>query len=124
MIPDIINTNYGSTKYISVFLGNTTTVLNPVVFYKILYQNPNFVKTADFNKDGCIDIIYCAIQSCEVLLGNCTGIFSNPILIYEGWPSGMTISDFNNDNMPDVAFTNSDVFNNVISSCPTCNNNY
>lgn len=103
---DLAITSYSSdfsnsANAVSILLGSgsgqfgnpITTPLNPFI-------RPRGFSTADFNRDGKLDI---ALQSGQVLLGNGAGGFGSPIAFpktYELEP--IAAGDFNGDGIPDL----------------------
>ncbi len=87
--------------------------------------------TADFNGDGCLDLVITKVggynttpsNAVKILLGNCLGVFDPPtaFLTYAmmfGGAQDIEVSDFNVDGWPDIAATapNSNVIQILINN--------
>ena len=108
---DLVNANYWE-GYLSILYGyGNGTFQNP---YSIT-QFPSGtlavdMVTADFNKDGNLDIACTKDASgagVAVILGKGDGTFQPYVDYYvDAWSTGLTVNDFNNDNIPDLANAN------------------
>lgn len=114
--PDIAVTDYYSNS-VSVFLGNGDGTFQPQKTYPV-GTNPWDVAVGDFNKDGYPDLAVtnsCSDPStatvCDysvgILLGNGDGSFQAQKTYPTGAPpTGITVSDLNDDGNPDLVVTN------------------
>lgn len=75
-----------------------------------IYCNPFSMVTADFNRDGKLDIAIVDqyTNALIVYLGNGDGTFQSPIAFpsNSNRPSTIVSADFNGDGIPDIAYTN------------------
>jgi hypothetical protein len=65
-----------------------------------------FLRGADFNRDGNMDLLGVTTSPLSLYLGNSQGGFSAPITVGNDLPASVpsfTIDDFNHDQIPDVA---------------------
>ena len=70
---------------------------------------PRDVKTADFNRDGILDLVSADHDSDQIslLLGSGAGEFAAPVDFAVGaGPWDLAVADYNRDGVPDVAVTN------------------
>ncbi len=66
----------------------------------------SFLRGADFNRDGNVDLLGVTTSPLSVYLSNHQGGFSGPIAVGTDLPTGVpsfAIDDFNSDDIPDVA---------------------
>jgi hypothetical protein len=82
---------------ITFFPGNGDGTFGSAVNSTVNYGGSGCSATADFNKDGNLDIT----SGSEVLLGNGNGTFQAPIAVVNG-TCGVAVGDFNNDGIPDL----------------------
>ena len=102
---DIVSTNR-TAGAVSVMLGNgdgtfaarTSTAATAM---------PVEVAAADLDGDGDVDLVTNSLSDMQwgVLLGNGDGTFQSPVLYNVATPQlgGLSLADFNNDGVPDVA---------------------
>ena len=73
--------------------------------------NPNFIVTADFNKDGHPDLaVSLAGGGIAILLGQGGGQFAAPVIVSSGASSMIALGDFNEDGNIDIATTSNQIF--------------
>jgi hypothetical protein len=122
-VPDIVTSLfYGPPgPGVQVFTGNGDGTFNTGAIYTISSQfGPQFVSLADFNNDGCPDILAEAFSANQMALylntkasGACTGIFATPTY-FSGpggnyainGPGGLAVGDFNQDGNLDFVVNN------------------
>jgi hypothetical protein len=122
-VPDIVTSLfYGPPgPGVQVFTGNGDGTFNTGTVYTIVSQfGPQFVSLADFNNDGCPDILAEAFSANQMALylntkasGACTGIFATPTY-FSGpggnyainGPGGLAVGDFNQDGNLDFVVNN------------------
>ncbi|MCC3525125.1 MULTISPECIES: DUF4347 domain-containing protein [unclassified Microcoleus] len=102
---DIATANNGSNN-VSILLGNGTGGFSTTTNFTAGTKS-NSVTAADLNGDGKLDLAVSnsGATNLSILLGNGTGGFSSPIdfaLIGQN-PGRVTVNDFNNDSLPDLA---------------------
>jgi hypothetical protein len=112
--PDLICANRESNN-VSVLLGRGDgTFRKPVIAPTRENTGPYTVATADFNKDGILDLvtgnykteIAAAISDASVLIGIGNGNFEAPVVIPGFAAYGVAVADFNADGKPDFAAAN------------------
>ena len=94
----------GNWGKLSVLLGNGDGTFAPAVQYTITNSYAH-VRTADFNKDGFIDIaLYFYHDTLEILLNDGSGNFSNRSIIATGlmYQEGLNIYDIDADGNDDI----------------------
>lgn len=107
---DLVITNY-NVGTVSVLLGRsfgTPGTFGPKTSYPAGI-NPSFVKAADLNNDGRLDLVVTNPESnlVSVLLNTGTGTFGAKVSYATGsGPTGLTVGDFNADGKLDLAVTN------------------
>uniref|UniRef100_UPI0025CE2842 DUF4347 domain-containing protein n=1 Tax=Microcoleus sp. CAWBG58 TaxID=2841651 RepID=UPI0025CE2842 len=104
---DIVTANNGSNN-VSILLGNGTGGFSTATNFTAGTKS-NAVTAADLNGDGKLDLAVSNSGSTNlsILLGNGAGGFSSPIdfeLMGKN-PGRVTVNDFNNDSLPDLAVT-------------------
>ncbi len=103
-----------SAGSISVFLGNGNATFQNAVDLSTGGENPVWIVSADFNKDGNLDLAISAAGDCtvKVLLGNGNGTFNSPLSTsLPACGNGMFVAaDFNNDGVMDVAVVEPNAF--------------
>ncbi len=73
--------------------------------------SPNFIVTADFNKDGHPDLaVSLAGGGIAILLGEGGGQFQAPVIVPSGASSMIALGDFNEDGNVDIAATSNQIF--------------
>jgi hypothetical protein len=74
--------------------------------------SPESVVTADFNRDGKMDIAVASVAAdfqVQVFLGNGDGTFGRPLTLdYEVASAPIAVGDLNNDGIPDLVAVNQD----------------
>lgn len=103
-----------SAGSISIFLGNGNATFQTAADVSTGGENPVWIATADFNKDGNLDLAISAAGDCtiKVLLGNGNGTFSSALSAsLPACGNGMlVVQDFNNDGNMDVAVAEPNAF--------------
>ncbi|CAF1175169.1 unnamed protein product [Rotaria sordida] len=108
---DIVVANSGNDN-IEIFLGyDKGTFMNKVTYSTGFNSRPQFVTTADFNKDNRLDIVVANFRNdvINIFLGLGNGTFNTATTHSTGprsSPSSIAVSDFNNDSWTDIAVAN------------------
>ncbi|MGE7416486.1 beta strand repeat-containing protein, partial [Methylobacterium tarhaniae] len=112
---DLITANNGN-KTLSLLLGNgdgTFKAQQTLTAGFIAQQKPVSVTTADYNKDGKLDIVYSmnGYTAAGVLIGNGDGTFKSPSTMSTGGgnagdPRSVTVADVNRDGNLDIITAN------------------
>jgi predicted dienelactone hydrolase len=99
--------NGGSETEVSVLLGDGHGVFQQATNYTV-GLNPVGVATADFNKDGKLDLaVVNNAGSISILLGKGDGTFQTHVdYTAAAYPVGIAIADFNEDGNLDLAVAN------------------
>ncbi|HZQ21338.1 MAG TPA: FG-GAP-like repeat-containing protein [Terriglobales bacterium] len=94
-----------------VLLGNGDGTLQPAVNYLVGFS-PQSIVTADFNRDGNLDLAVAALigGAFYVLPGNGDGTFRAGSAYAAGFPTWLAVGDFNRDGIPDVVVATSYTF--------------
>lgn len=104
-----ISTNgLGASGSVSVLLGNGDGTLRPKFDYPV-GKNPEFVMSADVNRDGRPDLVAANTyeRSVSVLLNNGDGTFRSQLSYATGnGPKSVEVGDFNGDGLVDLATGN------------------
>jgi hypothetical protein len=110
-IPDLAVTNYRDST-VTVLLGNGDGTFTPAPgALPATGAEPNSIVTADFNRDGKLDLAVANFtgESVTVLLGNGDGTFAAAASQATGnGPYSVAVGDFNGDGILDLATTNYD----------------
>jgi hypothetical protein len=113
---DIVVANYG-TDNVGVLLGRSNTVFDPIMTYSTGTNSaPYSVALADFDNDHHLDIVVTnsGTDNIAIFLGHGNGTFENGTTYSTGdrsLPYTVVVSDFNNDNISDIAIANSGTSN-------------
>ncbi len=104
---DIATANQGAGQYgISILKNDGNGIFGPDTLYR--YNNStNFIRAADFNNDGFMDLTCIADTGVVVMLNDGNGVFASRSMI--GGSIGMRAvypSDLNGDNFIDLAAVN------------------
>jgi hypothetical protein len=97
-----------SLDTIDIFLGNGDGTFTEVAFPSVA-SSPNWVVTGDFNGDGILDLAVSSNTpgsnsgSVSILLGNGDGTFTAGASIPFSTVVSLTLGDFNNDGILDLA---------------------
>jgi streptogramin lyase len=116
---DIAVANYG-TNSIGVLLGyGNGTFRDQVTFSSGYLSGPSWVSVGDFNSDNQLDIASANWNNNNVgiLLGYGNGTFAATMTYSTGTgslPNCISVGDFNNDNISDIAVANSGTNNIVV----------
>jgi hypothetical protein len=91
---------------VMVLLGNGYGTFTPSKQGEIAITAAHSVATADFNRDGKLDLVVAGVNTLSVLLGNGDGTFQAPMSMAGGnSPTQLVTADFNNDGIADIAVT-------------------
>jgi large repetitive protein len=95
---------FGTVDQVSIWLGNGDGSFHEGESYA-LGSEPVSVVSADFNRDGNLDLAVGVSEGYEVsvLLGNGDGTFRTPVDYPVSFPEQVAVSDFNGDGVPDLA---------------------
>jgi hypothetical protein len=95
---------FGSIDQVSIWLGNEDGTFRAGDAYA-LGSEPISVVTADFNRDGNLDLAVGVTEGygVSVLLGNGDGTFQGPVNYSVLFPEQVLVTDFNGDGVPDLA---------------------
>lgn len=106
--------NYNSYDLV-ILLGNGQGAFQTGATYTFPFaERPNAVAAADFNRDGKLDLVVVSGPRVAILLGNGDGTFQAPLDFFAGGSAFyVTVGDFNNDAIPDLAVVN--YFYNTVS---------
>ncbi|CAF2835608.1 unnamed protein product [Rotaria sp. Silwood2] len=109
---DVVVANYG-TDNVGIAIGRSHGVFDITIAYSTgVGSAPYSVSLADFNNDNQIDIVVTNSETdnIAILLGYGNGTFVIEATYSTGArsrPYTIVVSDFNNDNIPDIAIANS-----------------
>ncbi len=112
---DVVTANYNPGT-IGVLFGNRDgSFLAPTLINSFGgASGANIIALKDMNQDGIVDLINLGASTVELYLGNGDGSFRRGTSFAVGTdPAGVTIADFNNDGLLDLA--TSDAFTNTTS---------
>ena len=100
-----IFTGHSNLEQASLFLGNGAGgFAAPITVATGVYVSS--LATADFNRDGNADVVLTDSRTTlNLLFGNGNGTFQAPVLDGETSFGNVIVEDFNNDDIPDLAFT-------------------
>ena len=107
--PDILTANHDSDS-ISILFGDSNTTFNNVRLISLAASSrPISIALVDLTSDHCLDIVIaCSLSgNLHVFLGNGNGHFQMSHIYSFGLSSmlsGITIIDYNHDNIVDIAF--------------------
>jgi hypothetical protein len=95
---------FGTIDQVSIWLGNGDGSFHEGESYA-LGSEPVSVVSADFNRDGNLDLAVGVSEgyAVSVLLGNGDGTFQTPVDYQVLFPGQVAVSDFNGDGVPDLA---------------------
>ena len=86
---------------VSLLLGNGDGTFQTAVIISTV--SAGAIVSADFNRDGKLDIALATIDNVVVMLGNGNGTFQSPISSFNGLQNSfLAVADFNGDGKPDV----------------------
>lgn len=99
---------------ISLFLGDGAGSFAPATNFAAGFQ-PRDIVTADFNRDGKLDVATANNTSISLLLGDGAGSFSVPTVIGGvSFALALTVGDLNQDGWPDLATTGNAFIGNTV----------
>jgi hypothetical protein len=123
-IPDMAVTCFAMDNTVNIYLGNGDGTFT-LKSRPGTGNAPNDVKVADFNGDGILDLAVAnapwgawnaLTPYLTILLGNGDGTFTAaPNVPAPGEAWAVSVGDFNGDGIPDLAFSNNNIFNNSVS---------
>lgn len=100
---DIAVTNYGDSN-VGVLLGTGEGKFAASLDSDAALYPPTWIATADFNRDGKMDVVVGTGNEISVLLGRGNGLFRPALTYSAGYqPRTVVTGDFNGDGNPDVA---------------------
>ncbi|MCJ8052548.1 FG-GAP-like repeat-containing protein [Shinella curvata] len=108
---DLVVSNLGSTAKLLVLTGTGTGSFSTTTNLNVTAGDPSmgFVRVADMNGDGHLDVVYDSYYdySVRVLLSDGAGVFSQPGLAvsFGSRPMSMTTGDVNGDGRTDAVTT-------------------
>ncbi|MBZ5562828.1 MAG: choice-of-anchor D domain-containing protein [Acidobacteriia bacterium] len=107
-ILDLAAANYWTPGGVAVMLGDGHGGFSPPVNYASGLVWPTLAATADFNKDGKLDLVTADLSSVSVLLGNGDGTFQSPVVysLQNGSLKSLTTGDYNGDGKLDLVLGN------------------
>ncbi len=102
----VVTENDNSSGYVYIMLGKSDGAFQPPGAEMDLFDNPESVVTADFNKDGNLDLAVSSSGSrtTSIFLGNGDGTFGAREDYGTGYfPTQLVVADLNNDGNIDLA---------------------
>ncbi len=107
-LPDILSLNGSSSDCLLNFYSSSTNGTFSASNYSLPLTTGMSAAVADYNKDGRLDFASAHWQSGFFFYGNGDGTFDPPLKftsLKDDQMSRVISNDFNNDGMPDLAFT-------------------
>jgi len=119
--PDIVVANQGKAtekgNHISVLLNKKDgTFANAAPYYTT--DLPEWPVTADFNKDGFVDIAVSSSKGVNLFWGKGDGTFGPREIVSHTAGHKLKISDLNNDSYPDIAHATRFYDLEILYNCP------
>jgi len=107
-----VSNHDGAAPNIAILLGNGDGTFGTPIITPMGGGSLQSLATADFNKDGHLDLIATDSTNGDVaiFLGNGDGTFKVPVALARQFANVATVGDFNNDGNPDFLVTSGDGF--------------
>lgn len=107
-----VSNSDGASPNIAILLGNGDGTFGTPIITSTGGGSLQWLATADFNKDGHLDLIATDSTNGDVaiFLGNGDGTFKAPIVLARKFANVAAVGDFNNDGNPDFVVTSGDGF--------------
>jgi hypothetical protein len=108
-----VSNHDGATPNVAILLGNGDGTFGTPIITATGGGSLQSLATADFNKDGHLDLITTDSTNGDVaiFLGNGDGTFKTPpIVLARQFANVAAVGDFNNDGIPDFVVTSGDGF--------------